>query len=74
MADISTDRQSLLQQLEHLNTRLLHLEESQQRILYLQAENARLRQLLGSKAQLPSQATIAEIIGVPLIPSEQPSS
>ena len=65
MSDISSDRQSLLQQREHLNTRLLHLEESQQRILYLQAENARLRQLLGSKAQLPSQATIAEIIGVP---------
>ena len=65
VADISADRRSLLQQLEHLNTRLLHLEESQQRILYLQAENARLRQLLGSKAQLPSQATIAEIIGVP---------
>ena len=65
VSDISSDRQSLLQQREHLNTRLLHLEESQQRILYLQAENARLRQLLGSKAQLPSQATIAEIIGVP---------
>ena len=65
VSDISSDRQSLLQQREHLNTRLLHLEESQQRILYLQSENARLRQLLDSKAQLPSQVTIAEIIGVP---------
>lgn len=64
VSDISSDRQSLLQQREHLNTRLLHLEESQQRILYLQSENARLRQLLDSKAQLPSQVTIAEIIGV----------
>lgn len=64
-ADISTDRQSLLQQREQLSARLLHLEEGQQRVLFLQAENARLRQLLGSKAQLPSQATIAEIIGVP---------
>ena len=59
------ERRVRLQQREHLNTRLLHLQESQQRILYLQAENARLRQLLGSKAQLPSQAMIAEIIGVP---------
>tara|TARA_B100001057_G_scaffold64605_1_gene58289 strand:+ start:5975 stop:6862 length:888 start_codon:yes stop_codon:yes gene_type:complete len=64
-ADISTDRQSLLQQREQLSTRLLQLEEGQQRVLFLQAENSRLRQLLGSKAQLPSQATIAEIIGIP---------
>ena len=64
-ADISTDRQSLLQQREQLSAKLLRLEEGQQRVLFLQAENARLRQLLGSKAQLPSQATIAEIIGVP---------
>ena len=63
--DISTDRQSLLQQREQLSSRLLLLEEGQQRVLSLQAENARLRQLLGSKAQLPSQATIAEIIGIP---------
>ena len=64
-ADISSDRQSLLQQREQLSTRLLQLEEGQQRVLFLQAENSRLRQLLGSKAQLPSQATIAEIIGIP---------
>ena len=74
VSDISSDRQSLLQQREYLNTRLLHLEESQQRILYLQAENARLRQLLGSKAQLPSQATIAEIIGVPPDPERAATS
>ena len=67
-ADISTDRQSLLQQREQLSAKLLRLEEGQQRVLFLQAENARLRQLLGSKAQLPSQATIAEIIGVPTDP------
>jgi rod shape-determining protein MreC len=68
-ADISIDRQSLLQQREQLSAKLLRLEEGQQRVLFLQAENARLRQLLGSKAQLPSQATIAEIIGVPPDPN-----
>lgn len=65
VADISTDRQSLLQQREELRVQLLQLNQQQQRLQYLQAENTRLRQLLNSKAQLPSQATIAEIIGVP---------
>jgi rod shape-determining protein MreC len=55
----------LLQQRDALSAQLLQLNQQQQRLQYLQAENARLRQLLNSKAQLPSQATIAEIIGVP---------
>ena len=65
VTDISTDRQSLLQQRDALSAQLLQLNQQQQRLQYLQAENARLRQLLNSKAQLPRQATIAEIIGVP---------
>ena len=65
VSDITADRQSLLQQRDELNAQLLRMQEEQLRVGYLQAENARLRQLLGSKAQLPSQATIAEIIGVP---------
>ena len=65
VSDITADRQSLLQQRDELNAQLLRMQEAQLRVGFLQAENARLRQLLGSKAQLPSQATIAEIIGVP---------
>ena len=41
------------------------MKEELLRLRFLQAENTRLRQLLGSKVQLPGQATIAEIIGVP---------
>lgn len=64
VSDITSDRQLLLQQRDQLNNQLLLFKEEQQRARYLQAENARLRQLLGSKAQLPSEAIIAEIIGV----------
>lgn len=65
VSEITTDRQSLLQQRDQLNAQLLAMEEKLLRLRFLQAENTRLRQLLGSKAQLPSRATIAEIIGVP---------
>jgi rod shape-determining protein MreC len=65
VSDITADRQFLLQQRDQLNAQLLEMKEGQLRVHYLQAENTRLRQLLGSKAQLPSQAIIAEIIGVP---------
>lgn len=64
VSEITTDRQSLLQQRDQLNAQLLAMEEKLLRLRFLQAENTRLRQLLGSKAQLPSRATIAEIIGV----------
>ena len=57
------DRQSLLQQRDQLNAQLLAMKEKLLRLRFC-AENTRLRQLLGSKAQLPSRATIAEIIGV----------
>ena len=63
--DISTDRQTLLSERRQLSERNLLLKEELLRMQYLQAENVRLRQLLGSKAQLPSQATIAEIVGAP---------
>lgn len=65
VSDVTADRQFLLQQRDQLNAQLLEMKEAQLRVHYLQAENARLRQLLGSKVQLPSRATIAEIIGVP---------
>jgi len=65
VSDITADRQSLLQQRDQLKTQLLGMKEQQLRLRFLQAENSRLRELLGSKAQLPSRATIAEIIGVP---------
>ena len=64
VSDITSDRQSLLQQRDQLNAQLLGMKEELLRLRFLQAENTRLRQLLGSKAQLPSRATIAEIIGV----------
>ena len=64
VTDISTDRSSVLQQRDHFQTQLLLLQQQQQRFIYLQQENTRLRQLLGSRAQLPSEVTIAEIIGV----------
>lgn len=64
VSEITTDRQSLLQQRDQLNAQLLAMKEKLLRLRFLQAENTRLRQLLGSKAQLPSRATIAEIIGV----------
>ena len=64
VSDISSDRSSLLQRRDQLESQLLLLQQQQQRFNYLQQENTRLRQLLGSKAQLPSEVTIAEIIGV----------
>lgn len=64
LTDITDDRQSLLRQRGDLQAQLLLLQQQQQRFNYLQQENMRLRQLLGSKAQLPSQVTIAEIVGV----------
>ena len=65
VSGVTADRQFLLHRRDHLNAQLLEMKEAQLRVHYLQAENARLRQLLGSKVQLPSRATIAEIIGVP---------
>ncbi len=62
--DVTADRADLLEQRDRLSERLLLLEQRQQRFDYLQQENTRLRQLLGSGAQLPSQVTIAEIVGV----------
>jgi rod shape-determining protein MreC len=64
VSDISSDRSSLLHQRDDLEAQLLLLRQQHQRFNYLQQENTRLRQLLGSKAQLPSEVTIAEIIGV----------
>ena len=64
VSDIGADRSSLLRQRDQLESQLLLLQQQQQRFTYLQQENTRLRQLLGSKAQLPSEVTIAEIIGV----------
>ena len=64
VSDIGADRSSLLRQRDQLKSQLLLLQQQQQRFTYLQQENTRLRQLLSSKAQLPSEVTIAEIIGV----------
>jgi rod shape-determining protein MreC len=64
VSDVGSDRSSLMHQRDRLESQLLLLHQQQQRFNYLQQENTRLRQLLGSKAQLPSEVTIAEIIGV----------
>ena len=50
VSDITSDRQSLLQQRDQLNAQLLGMKEELLRLRFLQAEITRLRQLLGSSS------------------------
>lgn len=54
-----------------LEQRLLELSQVSQQYLALKSENEQLRELLGSRARLPVEVLIAELIGVIPAPSTQ---
>ncbi|MEZ5558756.1 MAG: rod shape-determining protein MreC [Pseudomonadales bacterium] len=64
LGELLSSRSDLLEENAELRERLLELSQISQQYLALRTENAQLRELLGSRAQLPAQVLIAELIGV----------
>jgi len=64
LGDVTASRESLLEENEALESRLLVLERRAQRYASLAAENARLRELLNASDELDDQVVVAEIIGL----------
>jgi len=64
VGDVIASRESLRQRNEELERRVLELSQISQQYMALKAENERLRALLGSRARLPAEVLIAEIISV----------
>jgi rod shape-determining protein MreC len=64
VGDVFATREGLLEQKDELERRVLELSQVSQQYMALKAENERLRALLGSRARLPAEVLIAEIISV----------
>ncbi len=64
VGDVVATRETLLDRNAALERRILELSQVSQQYLSLKTENERLRALLGSRARLPSEVLITEIIGV----------
>ena len=64
-------RAELLTRLQDLEARNLQLTQLAGRYEVLKAENDRMRELLGSRARLPAEVLIAELIGVVASPDTQ---
>ncbi len=64
LSDVAVTHSTLLERNTILEQRLLELSSDAQQYQVLLAENGRLRELLGSRARLPQEVRIAEIIGV----------
>jgi rod shape-determining protein MreC len=64
VGDVVANRESLLAENARLERRVLELSQISQQFLALKQENDRLRELLGSRARLPTEVLIAEIVGV----------
>ena len=62
--DVVTTRASLVERNAELEQRILELSHITQQYRSLQMENERLRQLLGSRARLPAEVLVAELVGV----------
>ncbi len=68
---VASTRAALVGQLDDLERRNLELSEVALRYQSLKLENDRMRELLGSRAHLPSEVMIAELIGVVPSPDTQ---
>jgi rod shape-determining protein MreC len=64
VSDVVASRDTLRRRTADLEQRLLELSQVAQQFEALSAENERLRELLGSRARLPAEVLIAEIIGI----------
>jgi len=64
VGDVVATREGLLERNADLERRVLELSQVSQQYMALKAENERLRALLGSRARLPSEVLISEIVGV----------
>jgi len=64
VGDVVATREGLRERNAQLERRVLELSQVSQQYMALKAENERLRALLGSRARLPSEVLISEIVGV----------
>jgi rod shape-determining protein MreC len=64
ISDVAVTHATLVERNAELETRMLELSRLAQQYEALFAENGRLRELLGSRARLPQDVRIAEIVGV----------
>ena len=64
VGEVVASRENLREQNALLDRRVLELSQISQQFLSLRQENARLRELLGSRARLPTEVLIAELVGV----------
>lgn len=64
ISEVVATQGSLLERNDALQRKVLELSQVSQRFLVLKTENDRLRELLGSRASLPSEVLIAELVGV----------
>jgi len=64
LGEVMATREALLAQVREQDRQLLELRHIAQQYQSLATENDRLRALLGSRARLPSEVLIAELIGV----------
>jgi len=64
LGDVTASRDSLIEENEALQSRLLVLERRAQRYAALAAENTRLRELLNASSDLDDRVLVAEVIGI----------
>lgn len=64
ISDVAVTHTTLVERNAELEARMLELSEAAQQYEALLAENGRLRELLGSRARLPQDVRIAEIVGI----------
>ncbi len=62
--NVFASQASLVQQTAELERRVLELSQVSQQFLALKMENERLRELLGSRARLPAEVLVAELVGI----------
>ena len=71
IGEVVSTQESLLKRNETLQRRVLELSQVSQQFLALKTENDRLRELLGSRARLPAEVLIAELVGLVPAPNTQ---
>lgn len=64
LGEVLASQENLRSENADLERRLLELTQISQQFLSLRTENERLRELLGSRARLPSEVLVAELIAV----------
>lgn len=64
VGDVASTHETLLERNAELERRILKLTQISQQFLSLKTENERLRALLGSRARLPAEVMVAELVAV----------